>query len=169
MLSYTIRPARPQELDQIWDLVRRAVAKMNAEGSEQWGPDYPARSDYAADIQRGELWAAVGPEGRVLGVACVNQHEDPTYAAVAWTCPSPAVSVHRAAVDPEVQRGGVASALLSHAVELAREAGVASLHVDTYSKNVKMQGLFRKLGFVQRGEIRLHSRPLPFPAFEKVL
>lgn len=169
MKDYTIRPAVPADLDQIWDLVRRAVVKMNAEGSEQWGEDYPLRRDYEADIARGDLICAATVEGRVLGAACVNQNEDPTYAGVSWTVPGPAVSVHRAAVDPEVQRQGVARALLTRAVELAQEAGVASMRVDTYSKNEKMQALFRSLGFVQRGEIRLHLRDLPFPAFELLL
>ena len=169
MQPYTLRPARPEELDQIWALVRRAVEKMNDEGSEQWGDDYPTRSHYAGDIARGELWAAVDDRGRVLGVACVNRNEDPAYASVPWSVPGPAMSVHRAAVDPEVQHLGVATALMRQSVQLARQAGVASMRLDTYSKNTKMQGLFRKLGFVQRGEIHLHGRSLPYPAFELLL
>ena len=169
MLSFVIRTARPDDLDPIWALVRRAVAKMNAEGSEQWGPDYPTCADYAADISRGELWAAVDPSGRILGVACINRNEDPSYAGVCWAYTGPVMSFHRAAVDPDIQRSGVATALLRKAEELARDAGLSAIHLDTYSKNRKMQGLFRKLGFVQRGEIHLHSRSLPFPAFEKTL
>lgn len=169
MKTYHIRLAKAADLDQIWDLARRAVAKMNAEGNEQWGADYPTRELYAGDIARGELWCAADRNGRVLGTACINQNEDPAYAGVAWSAPGPAMSFHRAAVDPDAQRMGIAAALLEKAVELAREAGLASLRLDTYSKNEKMQGLFRKLGFVQRGEIRLHGRPLPYPAFELLL
>lgn len=169
MLDYTIRPAVPADLNSLWPMVRRAVARMHEEGSEQWGEDYPAREDYAADIARGELIAAVTPEGRVLGVACVNQEEAPAYAGVNWSVPGPAVSIHRMAVDPALQRHGVASALFQRAEELARQAGVQSIRVDTYSKNAKMQALFQKRGFVQRGAIRLHFRAHPFPAFEKVL
>lgn len=169
MEPYTIRPAVPADLNQAWDLVRRAVARMNAEGSEQWGEDYPLQIDYEADLSRGELLCAATAEGRVLGVACVNQNEDPTYAGIPWTVPGPAMSIHRAAVDPLVQRQGVARALLTRAIALARQAGVASLRVDTYSKNRKMQALFCSLGFVQRGEIHLHGRALPFYAYEKLL
>lgn len=169
MEAYHIRLAEPGDLDQIWALAQRAVAKMNAEGSEQWGADYPTRDHYAGDIARGELWCAATADGKVLGAACVNQNEDPAYAGVAWSVPGPAMSFHRAAVDPAYQRAGVATALLKQAIALARAAGVASMRLDTYSKNVKMQGLFEKLGFVRRGEIRLHGRPLPYPAFELLL
>lgn len=169
MMEYTIRTAVPADLESLWPMVRRAVAKMNAEGSEQWGEDYPLPEDYAADIQRGELLAAVDTEGRVLGVACATMAEEANYAHVPWAVAGPAMVVHRMAVDPDIQRSGVACALFLRAEELAREQGAAAMHVDTYSKNVKMQGLFRKLGFQRRGEIRLHFRELPFPAFEKVL
>lgn len=169
MEPFSIRPAEPEDLDQIWSLVRRAVKKMNAEGSDQWGEDYPLREDYEDDLTHGELWCAVTGDGRVLGAACINREEDPTYAGVAWTVPGPALSIHRAAVDPAAQRRGVGSALVRHAITLARQEGVRSMRVDTYSKNTNMQWLFQKLGFIRRGEIHLHSRDLPFPAFELVL
>ena len=73
------------------------------------------------------------------------------------------------AVDPALQRGGVASALLTYAEDWARARGIPVFHADTYCKNRKMQALFRKRGFVQRGEIHLPGRSLPFPAFEKLL
>lgn len=165
-LPLTVRRAVPGDLEAVWALARRAAARMNAEGSEQWGEDYPTRDLYQGDIQRGELWCAATPEGRVLGAACVNCDLDPAYQAVAWTLPGPAMTVHRAAVDPAVQRQGTAAVLLLQAMALAREAGVPSMRVDTYQKNAKMQGLFRKLGFLQRGEVYLQGRPLPYPAFE---
>ena len=53
-----IRPARAEELDVVWLLVRRAVAHMNELGNPQWGEDYPTRDFYADDLARGELYAA---------------------------------------------------------------------------------------------------------------
>lgn len=169
MLDYTIRPAVSGDLDSLWPMVRRAVAKMNAEGSDQWGPDYPLPEDYADDIRRGELIVAAAPDGRILGAACPTTAPEESYAAIDWTVPGPAMVIHRMVVDPEVQRSGIALALFQHAEALARAQGIPVIHVDTYSENQKMQGLFRKLGFERRGEIRLHFRDLPFPAFEKVL
>ena len=47
-----IRPARAEELDAVWLLVRRAVAHMNELGNPQWGEDYPTRDFYADDLAR---------------------------------------------------------------------------------------------------------------------
>ena len=163
-----IRSARPGDLSPLWDLVRRAVAHMNALGNPQWGSDYPTLALYTADQAAGELYVAVNGAGRVLGCACINGAESPEYAAVAWSA-SPAYSVHRLAVDPEVPRQGVATALMAYAEELARRAGVPALHVDTYARNDRMQALFRKRGFRQVGAISLHGRPEPYPCFEKLI
>ena len=165
---FTIRLAGPSDLPALWALVERAVAHMNSLGNPQWGSDYPTRALYAADQAAGELYVALNPQGRLLGCACINGRESPEYAAVAWSA-SPAYSVHRLAVDPEAQRKGVATALMAHAETLARRAGVPALHVDTYTRNGRMQALFYKRGFRKVGEISLHGRPEPYPCFEKIL
>lgn len=165
----TVRAAVPADLEALWALVQRAVAHMNAIGNPQWGADYPTRAHYEGDLAAGELYVAVNGEGRLLGCACINGKESPEYAEVAWSYTGPVLSVHRLAVDPEVQRQGVATALIAHAEDLARSQGVKALHVDTYAKNDRMQALFTKRGYVQRGDISLHGRPLRYPCFEKRL
>ena len=169
MEIYQLRLARPNDLDQIWALVQRAVVKMNAEGNMQWNADYPLREDYADDICHGGLWCAATDSGQILGAACIDREEDPAYRGIVWTAPGPAISFHRAAVDPEVQRTGVATALLKKAMELAREAGLSSLRLDTYCENRNMRHLLGKLGFRQQGEFRLASRPLSFFVYELTL
>lgn len=164
-----IRPACAADLADIWALVQRAVRHMNALGNPQWGEDYPTKCHYADDIARGELYLAHAPSGALLGAACINCDESPEYAAVSWCVPGPAVVVHRMAVDPDAQRQGVGKALFSCAVEIARAKGVASLRVDTYGENNKMQALLLGFGFQPVGEINLHGRPLKFPCFEKTL
>lgn len=164
-----IRRAAPADLDAVWSLVGRAVAHMNAIGNPQWGADYPTRALYAGDIDRGELYAACSETGAILGAACLNRSESPEYASIPWQYRGEVYSIHRLAVDPAVQRQGVATALLSFAQAFARQNHVSALHVDTYSLNRRMQALFAKQGFVRRGEIYLHGRPLPYPCFEKLL
>ena len=164
-----IRCAAPADLDAVWALVERAVAHMNAIGNPQRGADYPTRALYAGDIDRGELYVACTETGAILGAACLNRSETPEYASIPWQYRGEVYSVHRLAVDPAAQRQGVATALLSFAQDLARQNHVSALHVDTYSLNHRMQALFIKQGFVRRGEIHLHGRPLPYPCFEKLL
>ena len=168
MEQIAIRPARQEELEDIWALVRRAVAHMNGLGNPQWGEDYPTLDFYAGDLDRGELYAAL-VEGRLAGVACINTAESPEYDPLAWTTARPAVVIHRMAVDPDCQRGGVGSAFFRFAEGEARRLGLKAMRLDTYSLNHRMQALIRKMGFTQVGEIHLHGRPLTCPCFEKDL
>ena len=165
----TVRPAAEADLDAIWALVGRAVADMNRRGNPQWGPDYPARSHYAGALAEGGLYAAVDGSGRVLGCAVFDTREEPAYAAVPWSAPGPAMVIHKLAVDPAVQRQGVAGALFAHCEALARQRGIASLRIDTYSLNDRMQALIRKQGFTPAGAVHFPLNPLPYPCFEKVL
>lgn len=159
--------AAAEELDVIWSLARRAVQRMNQEGNAQWGTDYPTKSLYAEDLARQELYA-VREEGRLLGVACLNTHVAPEYAAVPWEKTGPVLSVHRMVVDPDFQGRGLAGSLLREAERLALASGLEAIHLDTYRQNSRMQALLGRLGYICRGEIQLHGRPLPFPCFEKV-
>ncbi len=164
----TVRPARPEELDLLWALVCRAVRHMNALGNPQWGADYPRRSDYAADLSRGELYAAV-VDGVPAGAACINTAEAPEYAAVPWTTVPPAAVIHRMAVHPDLQGRGVGGALFAFAEAWARRGGLKSMRIDTYTLNRPMRSLIQRQGFVPAGNIRLRGRPLPFLCFEKAL
>ncbi len=166
-----IRPAAATDLDEIWALVCRAIAHMNALGNPQWGADYPTRSHYETDIARGELYAACAPDGAILGVAAINTDQSPEYTGLPWAIPSPALVPHRIAVDPAAQRQGVARSLFAFAEALARQKGLSVLHMDTYAQNDRMQALVQSLGFRRVGFVHFdrEGRPLGFPCFEKVL
>lgn len=166
----TIRIVRPEELDRVWELVRAAVAKMNAGGSFQWGEDYPTREDFAGPLAAGELYAACDEKGSILGVVVLNTWEEPVYGELTgWRVPGPALVIHKMAVDPAAQGRGVAGALFAYAIGLAQERGLRSLRGDTYTENKTMQHLFLRFGFRQVGHVHFPGRPLPFPVYEKVM
>lgn len=164
----TVRYARSFELDEIWALVSASVEKMNAEGNDQWGPDYPLRSDYRRALDAGQLYAAGEEGGPILGTAVFNTEEDPEYAALdGWTVPPPALVVHKLAVAPAVRRRGVATALLRYAYTLAEQWGVNSIRMDTYTRNRAMLALMEREGFRFVGEVFFPDRGLPFLVHEK--
>lgn len=166
----TIRTVRPEELDRVWELVRAAVARMNAGGSFQWGQDYPTRGDFAGPLAAGELYAACDAGDVILGVVVLNTWEEPVYGELeGWRVPGPALVIHKMAVDPAAQGKGVAGALFAFAIELAQKRGLASLRGDTYTENKAMQHLFERFGFRQVGQVHFPNRPLPFPVYERVL
>lgn len=166
-----IRPAAADEVGAVWSLVRRAVADMNAQGNPQWGEDYPARSDYARDQARGELFVALGPGGSLLGAACLNTEQEEAYGELDWEVGEPALAVHRMAVDTACRRQGVGRAFFTFAEELARKQAIPAIHVDTYATNLSMQALLLGLGYRKIGLVHFdpETRPLGFFCYEKVL
>jgi len=77
--------------------------------------------------------------------------------ASAEVTPSPppdALYVDALAVAEEARRQGVATALLATADELARDAGVAGVALDTGLENTAAQALYDTIGFERRGERR---------------
>lgn len=166
-----IRLARDTELNDIWALVRRTMLHMKEAGNPQWGSDYPTRAWFAEDIRRGELYLATTADGSFLGTACINTEPCEEYAPLPWRIPSPAVVIHRLAVEPSVRRRGVASAFFDFAEALAPQWDCSAIHVDTYAQNQGMQALLLGRGYTKVGEVHFggDDRPLAFPCFEKVL
>jgi len=61
-------------------------------------------------------------------------------------------------VDPSARRAGVASALLSHIVELARRNGVARIDLSTARLNTAAQQLYESLGWVRDDVFLVYNR-----------
>jgi len=165
----TIRPARMEDLDEIWALVQRAVAHARSLGNPQWGDDYPTVSHFSGAIAQGCLYAAVAGDGTLLGTAVINGKAEVDYSALPWSAEGPAMVIHKLTVDPAAQRQGIGSAFFQLAERLAREQGLRSLRLDTYSLNDRMQSLILKQGYRQVGYVRYPQRDLPYPCYEKVL
>lgn len=165
----TVRLARRSELDAIWALVQRAVARMHERGNNQWGDQYPECADFASDIEQGELWCVADESDTVLGVAAMICRHEPDYAHVPFRKPEPALSMHRVAVDPVQEGRGVGSALFAQFERLGRARGVETLRIDTYSLNDRMQFLIKKHGFDYVGDTHYPRRPLPYHCYEKLL
>lgn len=166
---FEIRPAAGDDLDEIWALVRRAVAHARALGNPQWGDDYPTAAHFSNAIADGDLYAAVDGNGKILGVTGLNCTAEVNYDALTWSAVGPAMVIHKLTVDPDAQRQGIGSAFFRLAEELAGKQGVRSIRLDTYCLNARMQSLILKHGYRQVGCVHYPQRELPYPCYEKVL
>lgn len=170
MTSLTIRPGTLDDVSRFFPWVKRAVAEMNAGGSDQWGADYPLTADFEDDVRRGELLVAIRNDTQQpVGACCITLADEPSYASISWSNDGPAGVVHRMVVDPAVQRMGIASQLFDACEARAKELGALSMHVDTYSMNHNMQAMFHKRDYTKRGELFMKGRPVPYYAYEKLL
>lgn len=167
MDTMRIRRAVLNDLDDIMQLVGRAVPLMRAGGNLQWDDTYPNAAVFEKDLGKGELWIAE-IDGELAAIAAVTTDQSPEYADVGWDITEKAIVVHRLVADPAFRGRGAATALMRQAEVVAKESGIAVLRVDTNSRNEATKVLFPKLGYGYAGEIGLAFRPgLRFYCYEK--
>lgn len=141
-----IRPARISDLSEIEELVRKAVKVMNRAGNDQWNETYPLLSDFETDRKRAELFVFL-VDGEVAGIACFSEKEHEEYPEIPWSYPDKAITVKRAAVDPDYQGQGIAGQLYQYAEKVAKEKGISYIKTDTFSKNLPAQHVFERIGY----------------------
>lgn len=166
----TIRKACSDDLAKIWSFVQTAIVDMNAHGNSQWNANYPLISHFAEGIAAGDLFVACTDNGEPAGTVILNTEEEDCYADLSgWLAHPPALVVHKLAVDPAVQRSGIATALMQFSFDYAKTLGLGSIRMDTYCLNGRMQCMMYKLGFHYVGNVHFPDRPLAFRAYEKIL
>lgn len=163
-----IRKAILQDLNSIMEILAKIIEEMHAYNNFQWDENYPQASDFAADIEKGELFVSER-ENKVVGFICINRDEPKEYEGLKWSSAGDALVIHRTGVSTEFRKAGVGTELLRFADELAKENNLRHLKTDTYSLNIKVQRLFQKCGYVFVGEMRFFGKENPFYSYEKFL
>lgn len=167
-MELRIEAAQQAQLNEIEALVGASLRLMHAAGNFQWDEAYPSRADFAADIARGELFAALRGE-QLMGILCLNSAEPDAYADVPWMRREASLVLHRMAVAPIARRGGAGEALVRFADARARQLGLRYLKTDTYALNAAAQRLFVRCGYNFAGEMRFRGLEEPFYCYEKLL
>jgi GNAT superfamily N-acetyltransferase len=164
-----IRPATPNDLPKIIQLIAEVVPAMTALGNFQWDSHYPNAETFTNDIYKNQLWVAE-IENQITGIAAITTDQEPEYIKAGWDISELAIVTHRLAVSPQYRGLGIGIALLRQAEQEALRRGIKTLRIDTNTSNQATQKLFPKLGYVFAGEIDLGFRPgLRFCCYEKRL
>ena len=178
------RRAAAADIPRIMRIIARAQAQMRAAGSLQWQDGYPAESDIARDIGRGDGYVlslpAADPAAGSAGSALPDRDSlpdmlpggfaageavaygaavfdgEPAYAGIEgrWLTDGAYVVLHRLAVAGGMQGRGLATAFLRRVGELARRRGGCAFRVDTNFDNRRMLRLLEKEDFRFCGTVR---------------
>ncbi|MBM7703143.1 GNAT family N-acetyltransferase [Metabacillus iocasae] len=163
-----IRKGTAQDLIVIMDMVKETVNIMKEEGVDQWDETYPVRSIFERDVQNSTLYV-IEENGEVVGSITVDQHEPEEYKSIDWRKWGEAYTFHRLVVNPTVRKGGVATKLIQHAEQVAKEHHVPYMKIDTYSLNEKAQKTFEKNGYTKVGTMSFHGKSNLFYCYDKFL
>lgn len=169
------RKARGGDAAALRELYNEIIEAMDASPSHaQWRKDgYPTDADLATATAAGELYLAwCGDE--LTGAVVLNHAYNPGYDAVAWgvNCsPQQVLFIHTLGVSPRCRRQGVATAMVQHAIEVARSLACKALRLDVIDTNRAADLFYLRQGFLLRSTRRLvyDSVRAEFNLYELVL
>lgn len=167
-MEYNFRKATLAEQNQIWDILRGAIERRKADGSNQWQDGYPNPEVVRNDIEKGVGFVLTEGE-TVVGYTAVLVNDEPEYAYIEgkWLTDSDFVVFHRVAISENHLGKGLARKILAFIEAYALSNNIYSIKADTNFDNVAMMKTFEKAGYVYCGEV--YFKGSPRKAFEKVL
>jgi GNAT superfamily N-acetyltransferase len=167
-MEYNFRKATLGELNQIWDILRGAIERRKADGSNQWQDGYPNPEVIRNDIEKGVGFVLTEGE-TIVGYTAALVNDEPEYAHIEgkWLTDSDFVVFHRVAISQTHLGKGLAKKIVAYIEEYALSNNIYSIKVDTNFDNVAMMKTFERTGYVYCGEV--YFRGSPRKAFEKVL
>lgn len=144
-----VRPARPDEINVVLDLLADAAAWLRARGVDQWPERFDASWVMPA-LERGDTWLAVHErqdEDEVVATLVVEWEDELCWAGY----PADAGYLHRLAVR---RRGtGLGAQLLRWAEEHAAAEGKRFLRLDCVAWNGPLCAYYERAGYEHVGDV----------------
>ena len=167
-MNNKFRKAIFSETTLIWEILRAAIARRKADGSNQWQDGYPNVEVIQKDIDKGAGYVLTDDD-IIVGYAAVFINDELEYAKIkgAWLTNGEFVVFHRVAISELFLGQGLAKKMLQFIEELALSKKIFSVKADTNFDNIAMMTIFDKLGYIQCGEV--YFRGNYRKAYEKVL
>ena len=170
----SFRPAEPEDLPAIMDIVSDARESLRHFGVDQWQGEYPSESLLRSDIEQHQCYVILHGD-EIAAMFVFTTDPEPDYDGITdgkWSEGLSYCVMHRSAVAKKYRSSGIAEYLPKFGEQLARERGIRCIRADTHRKNKAMQKLMKENGFRYRGNILTYCEGGHDPhrqAFEKIL
>lgn len=156
---------KKQHIPDVMNIIQEASEHMEANNIPQWDSIYPDRMTFENDIIENTLFG-IFVENVLAGVMVLNCFQDKEYQDIKWKLnDNRPLVVHRLCISPKFQGRGLSKYLMHFAEEYARKNDFISIRLDAFKLNPVSVGLYRKLGYNERGSVNF--RKGEFFVFEK--
>lgn len=163
------RKAKSTDRQRISEIRPTVYKYMQSIGYTQWNDAYPSEEILFEDIDKGHMYVAL-VDGLIAAYVTVDKVMPVDYENIPFTYDEPRACIHRLSIDPEYLRLGIATELMKYVHGECKKIGYNSIVLDTCEDNPGALGLFEKLGYTIRGNIKYEKRSkLCFPTMEKSL
>lgn len=163
-----IRLAKPQDVEQIMDIINVIKKEMKKENNPQWNDSYPLENDFMNDIKQNALYI-IEENNKIKAFASITEDLEDDYEHVNNRTKERSLVIHRLAVAQNDQKKGYAQKLFSFAMKKALQNNIFYIKADTEIHNIKMNNLFQKLGFQKMVELRWSDNDEIYNYYEKKL
>lgn len=153
-MKSNFRKAKKSDIPVIWTILKQAIARRKADGSNQWQDGYPNEEVILSDIKKDAGYVLCDNE-KVIGYCSILINDEPEYSNIQgeWITNGNFVVYHRVAISESHLGKGLAREMLNYIEQFALENGISSIKADTSFDNGAMLALFEKLGYVYCGEV----------------
>lgn len=167
-MNINFRKANTSDIPSIWTIIKQAIARRKADGSNQWQDGYPNEKSIQSDIEK-EAGFVLTENEVVIGYCAILINDEPEYDNIEgqWLTNGDFVVFHRVAISEDHLGKGLAKKMFEFIEEFAIDNKINSIKVDTNFDNEAMLYLFEKLGYQYCGEV--YFRGSARKAYEKVL
>ncbi|MDR1835446.1 MAG: GNAT family N-acetyltransferase [Fusobacteriaceae bacterium] len=146
-------PGKAEDAAEIYEVYRKAIAHLLAQGIDQWDEEYPNLHTIESDIGKGTLTV-----GKINGVPILayvlNMEYLDGFEKGDWKGDENSyIVLHRFVVDPQYQNRGLAGIAIDYMVKQLLQRGIHSIRIDTFPPNVGSIRMYERQGFQKVGEI----------------
>ncbi len=167
---YKIELAKVEYLPRIKKIAEDCAIDMQNRGIFQWNENYPSSEIFKKDIDSNSLYVYM-IKSKILGCIMISLNKDDVYNHVKWlTEDEKNLYVHRLAVDPKYQKKGIGRSLMNFAENYARNNGLKSIRLDTFSENERNNRFYKSRKYIQLNDVYFPNQSkFPFHCYEKIL
>jgi GNAT superfamily N-acetyltransferase len=142
----TFRPAGPEDLQQVVDILSAAAAWAKSRGVERWWSVPFPEAWVRASIERGEVFVAEH-QSRIVGTLTLTRQD-----VLMWGEQPPAAGyVHRVAIRRDLTHQGLGARLLEWAASEVRSWDRSKLRLDCLATNLTLVRYYLNQGFMKVG------------------
>lgn len=162
-----IRQATKNDMKEIMTIINEIKEDMKKENNPQWNDTYPLEEDFLEDIKKNALY--VLEEEKIVAFASILESPKEEYSEIKNRYLEKSYTIHRLAVNKKYRKSGYAKKIFQFAENFALENNAYCLKGDTEIHNEKMNKLFEKLGYQQKGIIKWSDNDGTYNYYEKKL
>lgn len=157
-----IRRAQNKDQDKIMEVIHEATEFLRQQGSPQWQNGYGPTLEMILDDIANEVGYVLIHERQVCGYAALISGVDDCYTRItqgSWKeTDEEYVSIHRVAMGKAAQGKGLAGPFMHDLMTAGSLRGYNDLRIDTYPRNLIMERVILKAGFLYCGMVEF---PIP--------